>query len=187
VNATNIQYPPNTRKGPGPSTNPRFPGVVFRFEPYTNPWYLRTLVLALAKVQERTIADRSVLNSCNSTFSRLGGNKTFSAIWNDPEILISFWPAATGSSWNLPPSSKIGAVTIGKNISVAEWFLKKNDVLALAGALVHELAHVAGAGHHNSDAEDSLNDCGFEDQSQEGLIGEFIPYDARTFVPLVTV
>jgi hypothetical protein len=123
------------------------------------------------------------LGTCNATFKSLSKGRTFAQIWNDPDILINFWPGTNHSLLGTAAEANDAQTgKLNKLITISERaFRKSNPVLVVAGTLVHELAHHAGASDSTSDAEDTLDDCGFSDISQPGLIGQLMPHDMRIF------
>ena len=86
-------------------------------------------------------------------------------VWNDPSIWISFDPDKTGTKWG---------VTLGrKHISLTAYALAMGQWSA-AATLVHELAHVNGAGNNNTVAEDTLKHCLLKSLHDPNIIGSLM-------------
>ncbi|MEQ1956707.1 hypothetical protein [Mesorhizobium sp. CN2-181] len=172
MNFLNVAVPANNRSTQLPFKRPNSvtgePDV--QFQMFTNTDHIAILMAALLKIEERVIKDEKVLRRCNAWYEIMSRDRgrhkkmlSFIKTWQDPATLITFWPEPTGSSH---------AMTSGTFITLSEKIFKRTDaVLWTAGTLMHELAHTAGASAQTTDAEDSLEFCGFDDVRTKGLPG----------------
>ncbi|MDR3494131.1 MAG: hypothetical protein P4L82_05975 [Ancalomicrobiaceae bacterium] len=169
MNGENIATPQNT-KARHEEVKTKYPGITVKFETYTNIDYLTILARALLEIDNRIIKNETVKNSCNAYFEVMSRDQgidkqmvSFKKVWESKQILICFWPEPTASFF---------AMTVGDYITIAEKnFTKPNAVAWVAGTLVHEFAHWAGANQFSTGAEDALPMCGFRDVYTPGLRG----------------
>jgi hypothetical protein len=99
---------------------------------------------------------------CDDCFSRLPGGRTFTDVFDDPSVFVSFdpsgpFPATTDSVGGREVSINASEFRIGR------W--------SVAATLVHELAHVNGADTVSADAENTLRCCGFAAHFRPGATG----------------
>lgn len=129
-----------------------------RWDAYSDPKIKKTLDQALFILKNNVRGMRP----CDDCFSRLPGGKTFTDVFDDAAVFISFDPAG-------PASGRTDAVG-GKEITVnaSEFRIGRWSV---AATIVHELAHVNGAGTATADAENTLRCCGFSSHFRPGSIG----------------
>jgi hypothetical protein len=83
------------------------------------------------------------MRPCNNCFSRLPGGKTFSAVFDDASVFISFDPSGPDSGATDAVGGKEITISV-KEFKVGRW--------SVAATLVHELAHVNGTGVDTADA-----------------------------------
>lgn len=102
---------------------------------------------------------------CEHAFKALPGGKPFSVIWNNLDIWISRDPDNSGN--------KYGVTLSRRHISVTEYALKMGH-WTTAATIIHELAHVDGAGGHDTKAEDTLLKCMLKNQHNPNIIGRVI-------------
>ena len=127
---------------------------------YTNKKQLAT-VKAAVSILETSIKDHK---PCNAAFKLLPGGRTFKDVLADAAIWISRDPGTT--------PKRFGA-TLGNEITVTAWSLAMGR-WTVAATLVHELAHVNGAGGADSAAEDTLKSCLLTGHHNPAIIGDLI-------------
>jgi hypothetical protein len=138
------------------------------WEPYTDIVKLVQVQAAVFTVIARSIGNQGVLTSCNAAFAALPGGRDFSAIFNDPDVWISY---------NSNPQAGLfgthAAAPFNKEITIAAYvFTLPNPIAILAATIVHELAHVNGApGWPSPAAESTLPPCGFGAEYDPGILG----------------
>ena len=129
-----------------------------RWDPYTDPKIRKILDQALFILRNNVRGARP----CDRCFSRLPGGRTFADVFDDASVFISFDPAGPNSG----RTDSVGGreVTIGASeFRIGRW--------SVAATIVHELAHVNGAGIATADAENTLRCCGFSAHFRPGAIG----------------
>lgn len=160
----NINTPDKNHTGPTPVNDPRIGTVSWL--PYTDDSKLAIVKAALAVVGMRAILTPGNLHCCNQAFTNLPGKVSFSDLWLDADVWISYNPN--------PRRGLYGVRLPGtKEIAISEFaFTQPQPYLVVAATIVHEMAHVAGAPGNTTDAEDTLPACGFKDQYKSGLLGQ---------------
>jgi hypothetical protein len=131
-----------------------------KWDPYPNDNRRRTLDRALFILRHNV----RNMRPCDNCFKSLPGGKTFTEVFGDPSIFISFDPSGPNRGVSIVSGNDI-------TISVSEFRIGRWSV---AATLVHELAHINGAPNNTGDAENMLNCCGFRAHFT-GVIGEFRP------------
>lgn len=130
--------------------------------PYPDPSaHLNTLNQAISIIDTKIKSH----TPCNSAFKKLPAGKTFLQIWNDPAIWISLDPGNR--------HGRYGATLSKKHVTLSAYSLNMGH-WTTAATLVHELAHVGGAGGTNSDAEDTLLNCLLNGLHDPRIIGKLI-------------
>jgi hypothetical protein len=102
------------------------------------------------------------MKPCNTCFSALPGGRTFDQVIDDASIFISFDPSG--------PNSGVTNAVGGKEVTVSASEFRGGR-WTVAATLVHELAHVSGAGTTTLDAENTLKCCGLFGLFRAGSIG----------------
>jgi hypothetical protein len=92
------------------------------------------------------------MKPCNDCFQKLPNGRTFDAILDDPDVFIHYFPDNTGTMYG-------GTVAGSKNVTISDYVIRMGRWM-VAATLVHEFAHVNGAGGGH-DAEATLPCCGF--------------------------
>lgn len=132
----------------------------WQWQPYS-AHYLSTLRSAISIIETKIKNNKP----CNEAFKKLPSGKTFLQIWNDPSIWISFDPTNIGGRYG---------ATLGKKHVTLPSFSLRMGQWTTAATLVHELAHVGGAGGNDSKAEDVLRRCLLKDLHDPNIIGKVI-------------
>ncbi|HMA71198.1 MAG TPA: hypothetical protein VKP67_06890 [Xanthobacteraceae bacterium] len=131
--------------------------------PYTDATLLATLKHAIRIIDGRIKGFRP----CDRAFRALPGGRSFTQVWTDPDVWISFDPKNNGRDFGV--TNFVG----GKEISVTKFALRMGH-WTTAATLVHEMAHVNGApGGDSHAAEGTLRSCllsGLEDPNILGAI-----------------
>lgn len=118
---------------------------------------------AMTWIQRNIIDGTACYITCEEAFKALPGGRTFSEMWNDPDIWISFLQT--------PDITIYGeAVYKGKDMAVSYGSFKHGWKM-VAATIVHELAHLNGAPSNTKDAESVLLHCGLEDEHRDDIIG----------------
>jgi hypothetical protein len=136
-----------------------------RWLPFEDDTQINQMIEAFMVINSKVIWDKTILKSCNRAFCNLPGGRDFAAVWRDPGIFVSFNPN---------PDPSLAGITFKKDIAISSWMFKNpNYARLIAGALVHELAHVNGApgGMVSKAAEATLPPCGFDDLFNPALVG----------------
>lgn len=133
----------------------------WHWKPYSNPAYLSTLKSAILLIDMKI----RQYTPCNDAFKKLPGGKSFAQVWNDKSIWISFDPDISGNKW--------GVTLNAKHVSLTAYALKMGK-WTTAATLVHELAHVNGAGSNNTAAEDTLKSCLLKSLHNPNIIGSLM-------------
>jgi hypothetical protein len=102
------------------------------------------------------------MKPCNTCFSALPGGRTFDQVIDDASIFISFDPSG--------PNSGVTNAVGGKEVTISASEFRGGR-WTVAATLVHELAHVNGAGTTTLDAENTLKCCGLFGLFRAGSIG----------------
>jgi hypothetical protein len=130
-----------------------------KWDPYSDAKVLSTLKAALHILRHNIRGMRP----CNDCFKRLPGGRTFQEVFDDATVFVSFDPSGPDSG----ATDSVGGkeITISaKEFRVGRW--------SVAATLVHELAHVNGAGIAPSiEAESTLNCCGLRGLFRAGAVG----------------
>jgi hypothetical protein len=113
--------------------------------PFTDAAYLKAVNSAFNIINTRIKGHAP----CNQAFQALPGGRTFAAIWSDPAVWVSYDPGGQ--------AGRFGA-TLGNEVTISRYACRMGH-WTLVATLVHELAHVDGAGGGNADAEDTLKKC----------------------------
>lgn len=133
--------------------------------PYSNAGRLHTLQHAIAIINARIRSNKP----CNAAFRALPGRRSFVQVWNDPTVWISYDPASTGNRYG---------ATLRKEITISAFSLKMGH-WTVAATLVHELAHVNGAGGTTTAAEDTLKSCLLRGLHDPTIIGRVVRSSPR--------
>jgi len=133
----------------------------WKWLPYTNKTYLNTLNRAIKTIDSKIKKS----SSCDKSFRKLPGGKTFLQIWNDNNVWVSFDPDKGGSKWGVTLSRQHISIT-AYTLAMGHW--------ATAATLIHELAHVNGAPGTNTQAEDVLLSCMLKSLHDPRIIGQII-------------
>jgi len=139
---------PGRRGAPPPQIDPST-GTVTTWSPYSN--------LRILQILERSIQLlRGLRNArCDSCFRRLPGGRSFTEVFDDPTVFISFDPTSPfrgTTDW-------VG----GREITIGHREFEGNPRImfsTVASTILHELAHVNGAPETNAQAENTLRCCG---------------------------
>ena len=103
---------------------------------------------------------------CNSAFKALPGGRTFAAIWNDPNIWISYDPGYQVGKYGA--ARRAGS----KEITISKYAFRGGDHWTVAATLIHELAHANGAPGNDTQAEDTLKSCLLKELHDPRVIGK---------------
>ncbi len=139
-------------------------------------WRVGQLGRAMKWIERHVVNRPKKSQTCDEAFVALPGGKTFVDLWGDANIWISFHTD--------PDPTLFGqAVRHGKDLAVAYGAFRLGW-RAVAATLIHEFAHLNGAGSKTSDAEDTLLHCGLKKQHDPTVIGflETMPASAVRFV-----
>ena len=118
---------------------------------------------AMSWIQEAVIASKECSAGCDAAFQKLPGGKTFSEMWQDQQIWISFLKT--------PDTKTFGqAVRWGRDLAVSYGSFRLGWKM-VAATLVHEIAHLNGAPDDTTEAEDTLLSCGLADKHRAEIIG----------------
>lgn len=101
---------------------------------------------------------------CNDAFKALPLHRSFTQVWADPNIWISYDPKNNARDFGV--TNRLG----GKEIAITEYALLQGE-RTVAATLIHELAHTNGATGTNHDAEGTLTPCLFSDIEDPTVIG----------------
>lgn len=136
------------------------PTAGWQWQPYADAGFLAALRAAVQ------IIDNRIKNHqpCNSAFRALPGGRTFAQVWNDNSIWISCDPSRV--------AQRYGA-TLGNEVTVTAYSLAMGR-WTVAATLIHELAHVNGAGGGSRDAENTLLRCLLHGLHDPNIIGQII-------------
>ena len=99
---------------------------------------------------------------CNAAFRALPGGRSFTQVWADPDVWISYDPGAVGG--------RFGA-TLGKEIALSRYTCRMGQ-WTLVATLIHELAHVNGANGVTHDAEAALQKCLMGQHHDPTILGQ---------------
>ena len=102
---------------------------------------------------------------CEAAFAALPGGKTFTQIWNDPNVWISHYPSTKDGDY--------GATLNQLHVTISRYAIRMGK-WTIAATLVHELAHVNGAGGADTKAEDTLKACLLKGLHDPNVIGNLL-------------
>jgi hypothetical protein len=111
-------------------------------------------------------------NACNAYFKRLARGKTLQQVLEEGDIVLHCLEPKDGyTDADLPDAN-----AAGRDIGIDPSLLAEKESKKLAGVLIHELAHVAGATTNALDenaiaAETALRHCGFEEYFNDKAVG----------------
>jgi hypothetical protein len=155
----------SNHKGLDPRPGPVGTNTTNTWEPFPVP-YLLTLWHAILLLELRLIKNSDVLMRCDAAFQGLRYGRTFSDVYRDPAVWVSY---------NSNELLGLHVLTVNKEISISKYCFRPdgswnmNPVVTIAATLVHELAHVAGATSKQEEiAEGILNMCNFDDVYNQG-------------------
>jgi hypothetical protein len=132
--------------------------------PYTDEILLHTLNRAIGIINGRIKGHKP----CNEAFKALPGGRTFSQVWNDPSIWISYDPKNDGHNFGV--TNRVG----GQEVSITRYALRMGH-WTTAATLVHELAHTNGApGGASHAAEATLSQCLLHGLEDPNILGSII-------------
>jgi hypothetical protein len=139
-------------------------GTPVAFLPYTNAEnrYLTVLRAAMDIIGSRIKGHAS----CNAAFQALPGGRSFADVWNDNAIWINYDPDST-------PGYYGAAVMNGNDITISKYAFLMGH-WTVVSTLIHEFAHINGAGGHDSSAEDTLKKCLLKDLHNPHIIGRLL-------------
>jgi hypothetical protein len=132
----------------------------WQWQAFANASYLAAVNSAIATINTRIRG----IATCDAAFRALPGGKTFSQVWADPTVWISYDPT--------PTAQRYGA-TLGKEVTLSQYTCKMGSWTIVA-TLIHELAHVNGADGISNDAESTLQHCLMKDHYNPAIIGNII-------------
>ena len=120
------------------------PNSGWEWHPFSDKHEVHVIKQAIWIIENRIRGFRP----CNKAFQKLPGGRTFDDVWNDASVWISRDPGNQ--------QGRFGA-TLGNEVTITRFSLRMGR-WTTAATLVHELAHVngAGAGH---EAEGTLLSC----------------------------
>lgn len=143
-----------------PSSNIQAPAKIHGWQwlPYRDAKLLDNLKRAIALIDKRIKGNPT----CEKAFANLKKGRSFSEVWNDPSVWISYDPDKSGT---------MHAVVIGNHMTLTAYTLAMGQ-WTTAATIIHELAHVNGApGGNSSQAEDILLECLLKDLHNPAYIG----------------
>jgi len=125
--------------------------------PFTDAGYLVELQRAF------TIIDGRVKGyaPCNAAFKALPGGRSFADLWTDPNIWVSYDPDGR--------ATKFGG-RLRNDITLSQYTCRMG-YWTIVATLIHELAHVGGAGLEDQDAESTLKACLMRAHFNPNIIG----------------
>jgi len=126
--------------------------------PYAAKGHLATLRAAMSIIENRIKGHKP----CNQAFKALSGGRTFSQVWADNSIWVSYDPGKQ--------SKRYGATLGTKHVTLSDYTMKMGR-WTVAATLVHELAHTNGASGTDSKAEDTLKSCLLKGLHDPAIIG----------------
>jgi hypothetical protein len=126
--------------------------------PFTDANYLARLRHAIAVIDTRIRGYRP----CDVAFRALPGGRSFAQVWADPAIWISYDPSGVDKNY---------ATTLGNDVSITQYSCRMG-VWTIVATLIHELAHVNGAGGATHDAEQTLRSCLMKAHHDPAIIGQ---------------
>jgi len=150
---------------PGSGHGAPAPVAGWQWLAYSNAAYLAALRRAVRIIDTRVKGHRP----CDNAFRALPGGRTFSQVWNDSTVWISYDPGGT--------ANRYGA-TLGKEVTITAYSLRMGH-WTVAATLVHELAHVNGAGGATTAAEDTLKSCLLHGLHDPTIIGRIVRRSLR--------
>jgi hypothetical protein len=134
----NINVPESGHASPRPRRG-------YQWLPFTDRQYLVEVQRAFNIINARIKG----YAPCNAVFQALPRGRSFADLWNDPNVWVSYDPDGR--------PTKFGG-TKGNEITLSQYACRMGHWTIVA-TLVHELAHVGGAGGRNRDAESTLKAC----------------------------
>lgn len=145
-----------------PTTPHRGPSAVggWQWLPFSDASFLSHVRQALDIITTRISTQRD----CDDAFRRLPHGRGFPDVWFDPTIWISFDPTLVGG--------RFGA-TLANEITLSQYACRMG-AWTIVATLIHELAHVNGAGGSTNAAESVLNHCRMKEHFHPEIIGQVI-------------
>ncbi len=122
---------------------------------------IHQLNAAIRFIESQLVQNR--YQRCEAAFRSLRRRRSFSEIWRDPRIWLSYTLSSRARGFTHPLSNDI-AISIAAFSSPILW-------RPVAATLIHELAHINGASLSTRDAEDTLLHCRFADQHDPHAVG----------------
>ncbi|MCL1824837.1 MAG: hypothetical protein FWG26_02670 [Betaproteobacteria bacterium] len=119
--------------------------------------YLRALQMAIDIINSRIKGHVP----CNNAFKALPKGRSFLDVWNDISVWINYDPDFIPGYFG---------ARVGNNITISKYAFLQGH-WAVVATLVHELAHVNGAGGWDTQAEDTLKDCLLKNLHDPSVIG----------------
>lgn len=133
-----------------------------RWWPYSGGAPRATLTKAMAIIQKNIFGK---INSCNTYFSHLPRGLSFDTLWSDPALWINWDPRPNPGFYGATAGSRPQEITISN-------FTLNKGVWVTVATIVHEMAHVNGAGGPPSmAAENALPPCGLKGLVDPNAIG----------------
>lgn len=149
---------PNIHKTAAKYTAPT-PLQGWQWLPFTDKIMLNVITRAVSLIDKRIKGTKP----CEAAFKALPGGKSFSDIWSQANVWVSFDPDRSGNKYG---------VTLNKqHVSITAYSLAMGEWMA-AATLIHELAHVNGAPGNDTQAEDTLLKCMLKDHHNPNIIGQ---------------
>jgi hypothetical protein len=136
--------------------------------PYTNAAYLTTLKSAIRIINDKILGSKP----CNDAFKTLPGGRTLATLWADATIWINFDPSKVVKDFG---------ATRGKDITITAYSLGMGR-WTVAATLVHEMAHVNGAGGVDTKAEDTLLKCLLHGLHDPAIIGQLLKPNPAKYI-----
>lgn len=101
---------------------------------------------------------------CNAAFRKLPGGRTFTQVWTDPAVWLSYDPGSA--------AGRFGA-TLGNEVTLSQYAFRMGH-WTLVATIIHELAHVDGADGVSHDAEATLQQCLMGAHHDAAIIGQIL-------------
>lgn len=126
--------------------------------PYNNKIMLDVVKRAVSIIDKQIKGTKP----CEAAFTALPGGNSFSNIWKQANIWISYDPDRTGIRYGVTLNMQHVSIT-GYVLAMGEWMT--------AATIIHELAHVNGAPGNDTQAEDTLLKCMLKQHHNPNIIG----------------
>jgi hypothetical protein len=130
----------------------------YQWLPYSNATYLDRLRHAIAVINTRVNGFRP----CDAAFRALPGGRSFSQIWADPAIWLSYDPTNAAGNFG---------ATLGHDVTITQYSCRMG-LWTIVATLIHELAHVNGAPSTTHAAEQTLQSCLMKAHHDPSILGQ---------------